>query len=395
MSHLRLGGYRLAIAQHSLLRYVDALGLSNPGVALMALARAIASSPVWQSSPGTVLVVRPSPTPLLVAIGRFDRVRERWLETQAQVLSADCGRLRLVNYRQVEKDCIRLASLLRDRLGHDEVRRARFVAIPRGGFVVLGLLATALGLDRAQLEPPHPPDLPLVAVDDCALSGTRIRSILRRYEDHRQVTLAHLYSPPELRTAIESEENRVLAAIAARDLDSVALQDPDTDHNARFLAHMKDAYSVARTEPLGFPWGEPDRMIWDPVEDRPTQAWSLVPPKRCFKNRTRPSIPVQVMPPVKGPLRPGHDVVFGELEDHVVLLQLSRLETVTLNGVASDIWRNLVRHGDLATVIDELLRTYAVSDHKLQREATDFTDQLLDRGFLEWEEPADTPDPGH
>ena len=393
MADLRLDGYRLPIARRSLSRYGKALGIADSGVALTALARAIASSPVWESLPSTVLVVRRSPKPLLAVISRFDHAGKRWLEAQARTLDADCGRLKWVGYPQVEEDCVHLASLLTDRLGRDEIRRARFVAIPRGGLVVLGLLATALGLEREQLEPPHAIDQPLVAVDDCALSGTRFRSFLRCYQEPRRVTFAHLYSPPELRVAIESQENRVLACISARDLETAELQDPDTDSTGEFLNHMKDAYCAARTEPLAFPWGEPDRLIWDPVTDRPAQAWNLAPPQLCLKNRARPSIPVQVLPPAKGPLRPGQDVVFGELEGKVVLLQLNRSQSATLNGVASDMWRTLVRHGDPSKLVADLRRTYSVSGGRLQRDAADFTDHLIDRGFLEWKAAPNSPDP--
>ncbi len=294
---------RLPITRRTLVRYGKQLALPDPEAALLALARSIASSPAWDSAPGAALMVRPGPAPLLAVVGRFDGVREAWLTAQGRTLDAACGKLRYVDPGRVEGDCERLASELVNRLGGEEVRRARFAAIPRSGFIVLGLLATVLGLDQEQLEAPRDREPTLVLVDDCALSGARCREVLGRYPGHRRIVFAHLYSHPELRAAIESREARVLAALAAQDLGADEAADFGPCWSARFLARMPGAYWCGQTEPLGFPWGEPDRLIWHPAEQRPALAWRMVPPELCLKSRfalPREPIPIQVEPRARG-----------------------------------------------------------------------------------------------
>jgi hypothetical protein len=161
---------------------------------LRTLADALSVSPLWAEMPRATLVVRPAPDPLLGVAGYFDgadRVRLGALRWQ---LERVLPRLRYVSYARAQEDCERLAARLVERFGRDELRDFRFVAIPRGGFVVLGMLAYILGLRGSQLEPPHPPDAPLVVVDDCALSGVRFGQFLERVDCSR-VVFAHLYSP--------------------------------------------------------------------------------------------------------------------------------------------------------------------------------------------------------
>ena len=379
---------RLEIGRRILADFGRKLGLSEPADALHALGRAIASGPAWDSAPDAVVMVRLGSAPCLAVMGRFDDTWQSWLRAQAVALARDCARLRLVDYRQVERDCERLASMLVDRLGRGAIRRARFVAIPRGGFIVLGLLATALGLDRAQLESRRQPGSPLIVVDDCALSGTRFAGFLRQHERDAEIVFAHLYSHPRLRAAVESCEPRVVACLSARDLGSDESLDRDSSTD-RFLAQMPGAYWIGHTEILGFPWGEVDHLIWHSGEGRPVPAWRLVPPELCLKNRAYPPIPVQVQPEAVGPLRPAHDVIFGELEGRIVLHHLNRGKSAALDSVGSDIWRAVVKLGDPSKVTVELAREYAVPEAQLKRDAEGFIRKLIDRAYLVWRESSD------
>src|SRR5215203_3670477 len=174
----------------------DALALDP-----LALARALSTSPAWKEMPEVALIVRPEPQPVLGVVGRLDAAAEARLEALGPQLAEGLASLRYVSYAQAEEDCERLAARLVKRLGREGVRRSCFTGIPRGGFIVLGMLAYALDLERAQLEPPDSPDRPLVVVDDCAFSGVRFGQFLARCES-RRVVFAHLYSHPDLRTEI-------------------------------------------------------------------------------------------------------------------------------------------------------------------------------------------------
>ncbi len=383
----RLTCCRLPIAHPSLVRYGKALGISDSAAAALALARSVAASPAWASASSSVVMVRQEPKPILAVMGRYDDAQQAWLEAQARFLGRSCGRLRRVDYRRAETECERLAARLTERFGQDELRGMRFAAIPRGGCVVLGLLAIALGLDRRCLEPPHPPELPLVVVDDCALSGQRFRDFLECHEGHERVVFAHLFSHPDLRAAVEAREPRVLACLSARDLGATDDSPWSPDQRARFLAKMDRAYWVGAIDVLAFDWGEPDRLVWHPVEERPVPAWRIVPPELCLKNRGQRPIAVQVQPQAQGPLGPGAEVIFGELEGRIVLHHLGRGESAALDAVASGLWKAIVRRGSLPEVAAELGHEYRVSETTLLRDLSAFAEQLMEQGFLERQPP--------
>ena len=252
--------------------------------------------------PGTFLVARPAPQPVLAVMGRLDEARLAWLRAQAAELGRSCALLRYVGYPQAETDCKRLADLLVKRFGRKELARFHFAGIPRGGLVVLGMLACALGLEARQLSPPSAFSAPVVVVDDCALTGARFGRFLEKCRKGRRVIFAHLYSHPQLRRAIEAREQGVLACLSAHDLK---------DHGARTLGRKQylaarrrlvariggPRYWVGMPDHICFPWGEPDRSFWNPVTRRMEDCWRIVPPERCLKNRLcsgRP-IPLHVL----------------------------------------------------------------------------------------------------
>lgn len=256
--------------------------LPEPPIVL--LARAIASSPGWPEGCGAVLMAHPGPAPKLLVLGQFDEAGEAWLHCQSRALQSACSRLRYVGYPQAERDCATLAARLREQLGPD-LTRAKVAAIPRGGYVVLGLLAALLHLDREQTMPPYPEDRPLIVVDDCALSGVRFSELLRGCGSSR-IVFAPLYSHPELRMAIQAREARVEAVVSAADI-----------LGERIEAGPGEGYWYGSTEALAFPWNEPDRSVWNPAAERWEMAWRIVPPELCLKNRPRPGtepLPVQV-----------------------------------------------------------------------------------------------------
>ena len=55
-----------------------------------------------------------------------------------------------ITYEAAERDCAQLARMIRDQLGA-ELPSSRFVAIPRGGLIVLGMLSYWLGLSSDQV----------------------------------------------------------------------------------------------------------------------------------------------------------------------------------------------------------------------------------------------------
>ena len=361
----------------------------DPDVRLRALADALSVSTLWAEMPRATLVVRPAPEPLLGVLSCLDAAGRARLEALRWQLEHMLPRSRYVSYARAEEDCERLASQLVERFGRDGLRDCRFVAIPRGGFVVLGLLAYILGLPRSQLETPHPPDAPLVVVDDCALSGVRFGGFLERCES-RRVVFAHLYSPPELREAIETREPDRVTCLSAHDLRDHALENLGEEYPAwreRWLKRMdRHGYWVGQPDHLCFAWNEPDTGFWNPVTEKEESGWRLAPPELCLKNRPAPGakpVPVQVQPRGKGPLKPSSRVLFGELEGQIVVGDLKAEESFVLSDVAADMWQAIIKYGNLEDVAETLSKDYDVDGTALRADLRNFIDDLLYRGLLE------------
>lgn len=374
----------LAIDRETLRRYALNLGLASPAAALEALARAIAASPTWAAIPGATLLLATDTRRLAVA-GRLDAAAVANVRAQTRDLVSCCAHLRYADDAEVRAACERLASRLVATLGRPALERARFVAIPRGGLVVLGLLASALGLDRGQLETPGADDAPLVVVDDCAISGARFAAFLAERRE-RRVVFVHLFSHPALRAAIETRERRVVACLAARDLAEHGLEGQPPGWRRRWaeLASWK-AYWFGRPQPLGLPWNEPDRLVWNPVTERAERGWRLVPPELCLKNRAllgAEPIPILVQPEANGPLRPGPDVVFGELEGRTFIANLESGESFALAGTAARMWRALIETGTADAAAAALAPRYDVPAATLRRDLDAFLDRLAARGLL-------------
>jgi len=345
--------------------------------ALEALGQSIASSSEWPSTCEPRLLIRLGAHPVLAVAGSFGEPELAWLQGQTYILLHACEHLRYIRYVEAEAACRELADRLRAELGPDRLAAARFTAIPRGGLIVLGLLSVLLDLEREQIGPPFPPDRPLVAVDDCVVSGARSFRFLREV-DHPEVVFAHLYSHPELRAALRGREPRVAGCVSARDLAGQRL-DPA-------IETAGDRYWSGEVEALCFPWNEPDRTFWNPVSKRWELAWRIVPPELCLKNRPAPGttpVPIQIQPEGKGPLRPSERSLFAEIDGSVVLFDLETGQGFSLAGIGSDLWRSIVRLGDLEAVVAELGRDYEVPEATLRDDARHFTDDLLARGLLE------------
>jgi hypothetical protein len=323
-------------------------------------------------------VVRPDPEPVLgifAQSGGLDPVR---LRLQVRAAESGIGRLRLIGYNEVEAAVERLANRLIDRFGAESVRRFRYTPLPRGGLVVLGLLASRLDLPVERLSPhacASEEDTPLVVVDDCALSGARFAAFLRGNQI-RQVVFAHLFSPPELRSAIESAEPSVLSCLAAHDLEKAG---ETREHWRQRLEGQR--YGPGTGARIAFPWNEPDRLVWNPDTGEVELGWKLVPPERCLKQRGVRSR-VQVQPRGQGPWRPPSTVLFAEHRGETVILRIDTGKVFRLQGTARAMWRALLQGGDPETASRLLLTRYRVTEETLAADLDKFLRTLRERGLL-------------
>jgi hypothetical protein len=356
---------------------------------VVALARALVSSPVWAETEEAILVVRAEPPEGIVFMGNFtdaEAARLEWLPAQ---LENQLPQLRYVSWAQAEVDVDRLASTLVDRFGRQEVRDMQFVGIPRGGLIVLGMLTYALDLRSRHLALKGDGG-PVVVVDDCAISGLRFGEFLRdRIAEAETVVFAHLYSHPGLRRAIEAREPRVGAVVAARDLRDLA---PEIHHEdlqewrSRWEERSPDgAYWIGQPEHVAFAWSEPDLGFWDASTGSTRVGWRLVPPEACLKNRSRtdsnPSR-LQIQVPAEGALRLAPGTFHGELDGRVLLAELESGQLVSLSGVAADFWREFLPPGEADGALDRLEARYDAPREQLRSDAEAFLRTLLERGFV-------------
>jgi hypothetical protein len=354
---------------------------------LLALARALASSPAWADVEDGIMVVRTQPPMGIALIGWFDpaeAARAEWLPGQ---LATGLPRLRYVPWAQVEEDCAVLGERLTDRFGSDQLREMTYEAVPRGGFIVLGVLSYVLGLKHDRLTGPPRDGAPVVVVDDVSLTGRRFGEVLGRHAG--DVIFAHLYSHPDLRAAIREREASVMDVIAARDLDDFApeiMGDGYEGWRERWMRRADGAcYWTGRPEHVCFPWAEPDFTVWNPVAGREERGWYVVPPSAVLKNRSAGvdgEARVQVQPPSSGPIRVADRTFHGEVDGDVVAANLDTEGVVRLTDVAADIWRVLARSGSLDDAVRALGERFDADPGVLRADAEAVVEDLMQRGLL-------------
>jgi hypothetical protein len=81
-------------------------------------------------------------------------------------------------------------------------------------------------------------------------------------------------------------------------------------------------------------------------------------------------------------LRIADDVVFRDVAEESVLLNLTTGTYFGLDAVGTRLWHILAEHGSTASVIDTLLAEYDVDGPRLQKDAEALIDQLLAKGLL-------------
>lgn len=306
-----------------------------------------------------------------------------------------------VGYGRAEEDCRRLAFELRRTIPRRRLEAAVFRPIPRSGLIVLGMLAYHLGLAARHLTrstggaAQEDPRAPLVLVDDCALSGLRLRQELegvRRQGWEGPVVVAHLYSPPALRRAVLDAESRVVACVAAHDLeDRSAELFPDEgkrrDWRRRWENRLADEgrYWIGWPRPVSFAWSEPDRAFWNPETGRVEKGWHLEAPHRCLDARARlaeglPAVAAQggdgghwVLP---------RGVAWAWFEEELYFCRLGDGEVFSLEGSAALVWRVMVTGGDRSAALAALLVTYEVEEEVARRDLDGLLEELEEAGLL-------------
>ena len=80
------------------------------------------------------------------------------------------------------------------------------------------------------------------------------------------------------------------------------------------------------------------------------------------------------------------EVLFRELDDEAVILELASGRYYGLDEVGTRMWQLLRQHGCLRPVHQALLEEYQVAEDQLRRDLLEFVDDLAARKLLELHE---------
>ncbi len=363
----------------------EAAGVPCSDSPLHDLALALAASPVWLEAGPALLLVREDGPGTLGILGSFTAEMASSIQAMEWQIDFSLNRLRYVSYQQVEADCKILAAQLTETLGREELEDSRFVAIPRGGRNVLGILSYILDIrgDNRTSDSGRT----VIAIDDCAISGLRCAEFLAE-ETAERVVFAHLYSHPDLRAAVERREPRVQACLGARDLADYAPEDLGAEYDmwkSDWESRSDQrAYWAGHPEHICFPWNEPDITVLNRAANRTEAGWRVVPPDSCVKNRHRPNpqIVVQIQSAGSGEIQPSPSTLFGELAGKVLVANVDSGECIQLEGTAADMWRAVLQHEDLDQATRSLCDLYAVGENELRPDLEELIASLTDKGML-------------
>ena len=365
---------------------------------IRALAGALAASPAFRAMHDAVLVVRTEEPARVALLGRFSPAETSRIEMLAGIVERGLRRLRYVSYGEAELAARALAGQLVDRLDTETLSHCRFVALPRGGLFVLGMLAYLLDLRADQLVDfssqageseswGGPSDAPLILVDDCALSGLRFAETLERIKAPA-VVFAHLFSHPRLRDVIDEREARVVGCFAGEDLLDMAdelLDEDRTTWEARWRTRSDErAYWIGLPEHVCFPWNEPDITIWNLATEAEEAPWRVVPPEFCLKNRpvAQGSGRLQEQRCSDGSIQAAMSTVYARFEGEVLAADLETGRAYAFPGIAGEIWTALLDALDPEQVVDLLAAEYDVDPARLRRDVDALLNSAVELGLL-------------
>ncbi len=368
--------------------------MATPAERLRALGRALTASPRFREMNEAVLVVRTEEPMRLALLGRFSSAEAARVQVLPAILEKGLRRFRYVSYEDAERAARALAGQLLDSLGTETLSRCRFVALPRGGLFVLGMLAYLLDLRADQVGDDGesglgevPDDAPLVLVDDCALSGLRFSETLEGI-GAPAVVFAHLYSHPRLRERIDQREPRVVGCFAGEDLLDMADELLDEDRGTweeRWRERSGGrAYWFGLPEHVCFPWNEPDITIWNTETEAEEAPWRVVPPEFCLKNRpvAEGSARLQEQRASQGAVRPAESTLFARFEEEVLAADVGTGRAYSFPGIAGEIWMALVAGGSPESVVDRLATEYDVEPARLRTDVDSLVERTIGLGLL-------------
>lgn len=379
---------RLNARSEGILDVLRRAGHTRP---LVSLSQALVASPPARTLTGVTLAVRESPQPLLVFVGEVDAAGRARLLALEGLLEEASVRLRIVTWADVEAACQQLAAHIIDRLGPAEAERCLLVPIPRGGHVVAGLLAYALELPRERVvslaeAAATDDDRVRILVDDCILSGVRLREVMSNVSAQR-LLVATLYSHAALRDAVESQEPRIVACLAAEDLHDHAADLLGTDAAAwreRWTARVSERYHTALLDLIVFPWSEPEVRLWNTHTEQIEPHWWLAPPSGCFQHRvSAPHLDVQSTDDRPDATQLAPQVVALDIADATLLIDTSASGRSTrMTGTSHELWHAWIEAASIDRAARTVASRYGIAEARVAADLRDLLTDLQRRALV-------------
>jgi hypothetical protein len=353
----------------------------------VAVAQAISADPHWHDLPPGTLLVRSGSRPCIALIieshSGIDRRLIALREQLARPLPARC-----LSWADVEHAAEAMAERIVAATTAAELQDACFVALPRGGLIVMGMLAYLLGLSAGQLSGKVEPDRLLVLVDDTALTGMRAGRYVRS-TPAAGVLFAPLVSHADLRAAMVAAEPALRAVVSGYDLIDHAPALLGERHAGWQHEHRQalppPRYWVGIPDHVSFPWTEPDRGAWNPATGLTDRAWRLTPPGKCLRNRV-PSAPgrcrILVHASSGRRYRPAPHVLAGDDGAALLVADLGSRECFRLEGVARAMWHGLLEEDADDDVVAAITAEFDAEPSRVSQDLGRFRDQLISDGLL-------------
>ncbi|SEK48995.1 PqqD family peptide modification chaperone [Halomonas daqiaonensis] len=385
-------------------RLLSATGQPDITSALEELATAIRANPLWSRLTGSALIGRYEPAPLLAVVGTFTEEQQALLMQLRDQLDLLMQEREFVDYPHAEAVCGRLAERLVATFSAEFLKSAQFAAIPRGGLIVLGMLAYHLDLRPEQLTTLDAAavEKTLFVVDDCSLSGTRFRESLSLTAAD-DVVFCPLYAPEALCAGIVSCEPRVVACLSGATLEDTTPAPGGAGHEAwrrQRLARLgDDCYWPGQTLGVAFAWCTPRTRRWDETAGRFVEGWDVVPPSRCLKRRLLlrrlendaivdylPTLTLNI--PYPGADIRAHDrVLWCCKDDGVIVARIPQraadsASVYRLDGISAKFWQLLMIQGSMQRALAALLGRYQVSRERLEADMDALVEQMRAEGLL-------------
>jgi hypothetical protein len=374
-----LGAAVLRVDDGLLSRHAEVYG-ADPAARCLALALALTSGQAWSSvRDRSSLVVRPRTG----RIGLFttgqpgDRPLVEALGWHVERL---LRRLRPIPFADAQAAALELAERLRAVVPADDLNRARLAGIPRGGWIVAGLLAYALGITRPGEDTPA---TTVIIVDDCSISGLRVREALERHRGKR-VVVALLHAHPDLVERIRREPGVVACEAAASLLDHAPARSDYEDWKRRWAERQPHDYWIGEPDHVCYPWNEPDSQYWNEERGSAEPGWHVVPLHWCLKNRVdaHPD-DVQVLAAADGPLAPSEEVVWSRMDDSIAVARTGAPGPfLHLDGSAPAMWLAMIATGERDAAVDLVAASSTASRARIATDFDDLVTALRRRGFI-------------